>query len=65
MNDISWHYLNEDYSWNLLSRYPLNRVLVETEIGFHIDRAEYIEDRPSGPYLATACEKAIRFAFFE
>ena len=65
MNDVNWHYLNDDESWELLVKYPANLILVETSITFRIDYARNLEDRPTGPYLETAKERAIRFAFFE
>lgn len=63
MNDINWRDLDDDESWELLVKYPDNLILVETNITFRIDNARNLEDRPAGPYLETAQEKAIRFAF--
>ena len=65
MNDINWHDLRDDESWKLIRHNPNHLAIIETEISWRIDVVDYIEDRPSGPYLSTACEKAIRFAFID
>jgi hypothetical protein len=65
MNDINWHDLNEDESWALICGNPNHLAIIETDITWRIDSVQYIEDRPAGPYLSTACEKAIRFAFID
>jgi len=75
MNDINWHDLNDDESWALIVGNPGRMAIILTEITYRIDSVDeityridsvdYIEDRPAGPYLSTACERAIKFAFLD
>lgn len=62
-SDISWRSMDDDETWALLVKNPNAQILIETSIAFRIDRAEYVEDRPLGPWLATANEKVKRIAF--
>lgn len=64
MNDINWRNMEDQETWDKLRWYPNDQVLVETEVTFRIDRAEYVEDDPRfGPWLKTANEKVKRIAF--
>ena len=65
MSDITWHNLNEDESWALINGNPGRMAIILTEITYRIDPVDYIEYSPKGPYLSTACEKAIKFAFLD
>jgi hypothetical protein len=66
MNDIQWRDFSEDSdnAWIMLDAYSDDLVLVQTEVAYRVDRAEYIEDNYKyGPYLRTANERVLRFAF--
>ena len=60
MNDIVWHIL-DDENEELIRQHRDNLCLIETDITFRIDRAQYIQNGR----LTTANEDVKRFAFFE
>jgi hypothetical protein len=62
MNDITWREPGDENEI-LIAAYPSERVIVQTDITYRIDLAQYIETNRWPWRLRTAGENVIRFAF--
>ena len=63
MNDVTWHYLDDHESYDLLRDFGDSQILVETNVTFRLSYAKYFD--PCSDRMEDSEEKLIRFAFFE
>lgn len=63
INDIKWRNLDNCEDCGLLDKFPIARLLIETDIDFCIELACYV-DQYNG-YLTTHNERIKRFAFID
>ncbi len=62
MKDVKWREFTEE-NWALLKHLPKATVLVDTYITYRIDTAQNLDIEQGMPYLRSALETAVRFAF--